>query len=512
MSYTVLQADDKSISMANRFYTHEADVEELSDGSCQVTMHVQYDKNSGMSAKGFVPLTVDGQKVSNVNYGSTNKSYTASFSFTVPTDALTQAPVKGTIHVSVPTMGMNSDFDVYYNFTNASTAGGTDITDATTSGTDNSSASSGSTPTTNDNKGVSQISYKVLQANDKSTSAANQFYTRKADVKKLSDGSYQVTMHVQYGKNSGMSAKGFVPLTVNGRKVSNVTYGSTDKMYTASFSFTAPTRDALTKAPVKGTIHVSVPTMKISSDFDVYYQFTSAGGTDKTNKDDADDSSTPSTDSSSAPSDSTPTTNDKVSKMSYKVLQANDKSISEANRFYTHKADVKKLANGSYQVTMHVQYGKNSGMSAKGFVPLTVMGHKVSNVTYGSTDKMYTASFSFTVPTLADLTKAPIKGTIHVSVPMAGISSDFDIYYQFTGAPAAGGGTDTTNAAKTDAAGANAVPGKGSNPKAKAHVVERSSGRLPQTSDVQNGMVAVVGIISVVLVTLTAIIRKKSVQ
>lgn len=339
-----------------------------------------------------------------------------------------------------------------------------------------SSSVSNSLPSGPNTAQVSKLNYTVFQADDKSTSAANQFYTHEAEVEKLADGSYQVTMHVQYDKNSGMSAKGFVPLTVNNQKVSNVNYGSTAKAYTASFSFTAPTLDALIQASVKSTIHVSVPTMGMSSDFDVYYHFidaSTAGGTGttkaaKTTTSGTNDSSTPGTGSPSISSGSTSVTDThKVSKMRYTVLQANDKSTSEANKFYTHEADVKKLANGSYQVTMHVQYGKNSGMSAKGFTPLTVNGQKVSHVNYGSTAKTYTDSFSFTVPTLDALTQAPVKGTIHVSVPMMSISSDFEVYYHFTGASATGG-TDTTRAAKTTVPDTSAVSGRSANSGAKA--------------------------------------------
>lgn len=198
-----------------------------------------------------------------------------------------------------------------------------------------------------------------------------------------------------------------------------------------------------------------------------------------------------------------------VSKLSYTVLQSDGSSVSEANKYYTHVANIEKLSDGSYKVTMHVQYGKNSGMSAKGFVPLTVDGKKVSDVTYGSTDKDYTASFSFTVPNLDALTKAPVKGTIHVSVPTMDISSDFDIYYRFTGATASDG-TGTTSANSSAAA---EIPSSSSQTPAKAVTAtsKKASSKLPQTSEIQNATIAVVGFLSLIMIVTTAIYRRKRV-
>lgn len=193
-----------------------------------------------------------------------------------------------------------------------------------------------------------------------------------------------------------------------------------------------------------------------------------------------------------------------VSKLNYTVLQSNDKSISEANKYYTHVADVEKLSNGSYKVTMHVQYGKNSGMSAKGFVPLTVNGQKVSNVTYGSTDKNYTASFSFTAKSLDELVKAPVKGTIHVSVPMMGISSDFDVYYKF-GAPAQG----SNNSSSQNGSKAAEAPGNNGQTAAKASVAKKAAGELPQTSEFQNITAAAIGVVSLILISTIVIYRRK---
>ncbi|HBF73661.1 MAG TPA: hypothetical protein DDW71_00160 [Lactobacillus sp.] len=214
-----------------------------------------------------------------------------------------------------------------------------------------------------------------------------------------------------------------------------------------------------------------------------------------------------SSNSSNSSNPSTPLAD--VSKLSYTVLQSDGSSVSEANKYYTHTASIEKLSNGSYKVTMHVQYGKNSGMSAKGFVPLTVDGKKVSDVTYESTDKDYTASFSFTVPNLDALTKAPVKGTIHVSVPTMDISSDFDIYYLFTGATASDG-TGTTNANSSVAA---ETPSNSSQTPVKAVTAtsKKASSKLPQTSEIPNATIAVVGFLSLIMIVTTTIYRRKRV-
>lgn len=234
------------------------------------------------------------------------------------------------------------------------------------------------------------------------------------------------------------------------------------------------------------------------------------------------------------------TVNPNVSNLNYTVLQADGKSTSEANQYYTHVADVAKQSDGTYKITMHVQYGKNSGMTAKGFVPLTVNGQKVADVTYGSDANNYTCSFTFTTPTLDALTKAPVKGTIHVTVGLVNISSDFDVYYKFTGgntndsattgttnantptqAGAVAGETAGTNSAATTStndsngsgstgAAAGETTGTGTTPTTKADAsAQQSSAKLPQTSEMQNITAAVAGLISLILVIATVIVRRK---
>ncbi|WP_173021251.1 NEAT domain-containing protein [Secundilactobacillus folii] len=175
----------------------------------------------------------------------------------------------------------------------------------TTSSTSTAASSATSTPTAttvagstsqkkqSTSQNVSHVNYQVLQADGSSKSEASQYYTHIADIQKLSNGTYKVTMHVSYGKNTGMDPKGFVPLTVNGVNVSDVQYGSTSSNYTNSFSFVVPSLKALNQGLVKGTIHVSVPFMHISQDFTVNYAFAATSDTGASNQNQGQSSATP---------------------------------------------------------------------------------------------------------------------------------------------------------------------------------------------------------------------------
>lgn len=207
------------------------------------------------------------------------------------------------------------------------------------------------------------------------------------------------------------------------------------------------------------------------------------------------------------------TNNDKITNLTYEVLQADKKSKSAADQYYTHTAKVEKQSDGTYKITMEVKYAKDSGMTAKGFVPLTANGTKVSDISYGTDGNYYTASFSFNVPSLATLNNL-VKGTIHVTVPTMSISSDFDIYYKFTGAT-----TDNTASSNADSTsgdnGADSgytetspigVSATNNNTKKKAAT---SNGKLPQTNEQQQVLLGVAGLLSLVMVTATAIYRRK---
>lgn len=126
-AYTVLSADQKTVSMANQYYTHVAEVTPI-DGHYQVTMTVTYAKDAGLQKDGFKPLTVAENRVLDVTYSETGKNYVVQFKFNV--DQLDQLakPLKGTIHVAVSLVNIDADFDVYYQFSQAS---GTDNADQT---------------------------------------------------------------------------------------------------------------------------------------------------------------------------------------------------------------------------------------------------------------------------------------------------------------------------------------------------------------------------------------------
>lgn len=207
------------------------------------------------------------------------------------------------------------------------------------------------------------------------------------------------------------------------------------------------------------------------------------------------------------------TNNEKITNLTYEVLQADKKSKSAADQYYTHTAKVEKQSDGTYKITMEVKYAKDSGMTAKGFVPLTANGTKVSDISYGTDGNYYTASFSFNVPSLSVLNNL-VKGTIHVTVPTMSISSDFDIYYKFTGAT-----TDNTASSNADSTsgdnGADSgytetspigVSATNNNTKKKAAT---SNGKLPQTNEQQQVLLGVAGLLSLVMVIATVIYRRK---
>ncbi|WP_461243328.1 NEAT domain-containing protein [Secundilactobacillus muriivasis] len=170
------------------------------------------------------------------------------------------------------------------------------------------SSTSSSVPSSSSNSS-SQISnqtwaYTVLSADQKTVSMANQYYTHVAEVTPV-DGHYQVTMTVTYAKDAGLQKDGFKPLTVAGNKVSDVTYSESGKNYVVQFKFNVDQLDQLAK-PLKGTIHVAVSLVNIDADFDVYYQFSQASGTDNAGQSSASNTSTtdgPTTGESSQTSD-----------------------------------------------------------------------------------------------------------------------------------------------------------------------------------------------------------------
>lgn len=150
---------------------------------------------------------------------------------------------------------------------------------------------------------------------------------------------------------------------------------------------------------------------------------------------------------------------------------------------------------------MTVKYAKNSGMTQKGFTPLTVNGEKVQNVTYGTSGKYYTNTYTFNVPSLKTL-KHLLKGTLHVTVPTVGIDETFTVQFKFSHNGSAATGTSAAN--KT-ASGSQADQASASDTDPTATTTGSTAadtGTLPQTRDhVAFGAIAfgIVGLISSVI-------------
>lgn len=188
--------------------------------------------------------------------------------------------------------------------------------------------------------------------------------------------------------------------------------------------------------------------------------------------------------SASAASDPTQTS------LTYTVLQADSNQPSTADQYYTHQAAVTKNSDGSYKVTMVVSYAKSLGMGSKGVVPLTVAGKKVTDITYGSTDKNQTVTYSFNVDSLTDLDKV-IDGTIHVTVPSMNISQNFEVRFKFAGAKS---GADKP---KTDSTKADSTSTTDSQTPDKSQSSNTASAnKLPQTGERQSQLISVIGILT----------------
>lgn len=180
------------------------------------------------------------------------------------------------------------------NSSSSSVSNSSSNSSSSSSSSASTSSASSSVPSSSSNSS-SQIStqtwaYTVLSADQKTVSMANQYYTHVAEVTPV-DGHYQVTMTVTYAKDAGLQKDGFKPLTVASNKVSDVTYSESGKNYVVQFKFNVDQLDQLAK-PLKGTIHVAVSLVNIDADFDVYYQFSQASGTDNAGQSAASNTST----------------------------------------------------------------------------------------------------------------------------------------------------------------------------------------------------------------------------
>ncbi len=122
----------------------------------------------------------------------------------------------------------------------------------------------------------------------------------------------------------------------------------------------------------------------------------------------------------------------KAATWKYVVLKADSNAKSEANQYYTHVANVKKVSN-HYNVGLKVSYKKSLRLGAKAVKPISVGNEKVkpSTVKYGATKTTYTMAYSFNIKSTKTLKKI-VKAKIHVAVPYMNISQVFGIRFKFT--------------------------------------------------------------------------------
>lgn len=121
-TYEVLQADKNVASAANKFYTHVAQITKSGTGY-QVLLTVKYSKTSGMTEHGFTPLTINGQTAQNIHYSTNGNYYVATYTFTIKSLSDLASLINGTVHVTVPTAGVDQTFTVRFKFSH--TAGNT---------------------------------------------------------------------------------------------------------------------------------------------------------------------------------------------------------------------------------------------------------------------------------------------------------------------------------------------------------------------------------------------------
>lgn len=289
----VLKKDSDEASISQQFFEQTASGTMTNDVA---TLNMKFANNGGQYLS---DTKVNGQEAMSADHSSLN--------YSVPADT---AKARADFAISAGPVQMNQSADFAFDWsgvplatatgtdtgtstgTDTGTSTGTDTgtntgtgtgtntgtdtntgADSTNTSTDtNTNTGSGTTDTTTPVQSDSKINYNVLQADGSSSSEANQYYTHIADIQQQSDGTYKVTMYVTY-TSALMGQKDFIPLTVNGTNVSDVQYGVSGSNYTNSFSFVVPSIKALTSGLLNGTIHVNVPSFKISSDFTVNYAF-----------------------------------------------------------------------------------------------------------------------------------------------------------------------------------------------------------------------------------------------
>ncbi|WP_283679172.1 NEAT domain-containing protein [Lentilactobacillus sp. Marseille-Q4993] len=117
-------------------------------------------------------------------------------------------------------------------------------------------------------------------------------------------------------------------------------------------------------------------------------------------------------------------------RVKYTVLQATNNKKSEANKYFTHVANVKKSGN-HYNVFLYVSYKKNLKLGSRAVIPVSINGGRAKAVKYGSTKSNYTVRYGFTVKSLNKVSRKVVNGKIHVKVPYMNISQTFGVRFKF---------------------------------------------------------------------------------
>ncbi|KRN01326.1 cell surface protein [Levilactobacillus senmaizukei DSM 21775 = NBRC 103853] len=117
----------------------------------------------------------------------------------------------------------------------------------------------------------------------------------------------------------------------------------------------------------------------------------------------------------------------------YQVLKGSGSGRSQADRYFTDLAEIRRDSEKNYQVKLIVRYAKSLGLGPKAVVPEMVNGRPVATGTihYQSTGDHYQMTYQFSVSRLQDLSHHLIPGKIHVTVPGVGLSQTFPIRFKF---------------------------------------------------------------------------------
>lgn len=118
--YVVLKADSNAKSMANKYYTHVAQVKKIKH-HYQVLLKVSYKKSLKLGSKAVRPILINGRKPANIKYGSTTKTYTMTYSFNVSSTKTLKKVIAGKIHVKVPYLNISQTFGIRFKFSHAAT-------------------------------------------------------------------------------------------------------------------------------------------------------------------------------------------------------------------------------------------------------------------------------------------------------------------------------------------------------------------------------------------------------